>query len=76
MRSRQEKKARRRLTVKTFSGLAAVHGPSFESLDSEDFLSPLATGVSGFQAAAVHVGRNWIKAGTCTVARQPPEALE
>jgi hypothetical protein len=26
-------------------GLAAVHGPSFESLDSDDLLSPLATGV-------------------------------
>lgn len=39
----------RRLPVSckaTAAGLAAVHGPSFESLDSDDLLSPLATGVS------------------------------
>lgn len=45
-RTAGNKSHRRRLSIKTFSGLAAVQGPSFESLDSDDLLSPLATGVS------------------------------
>jgi hypothetical protein len=45
-RTAGKKAHRRRLSIKTFSGLAAVQGPSFESLDSDDLLSPLATGVS------------------------------
>lgn len=46
------------------AGLSAVHGPSFESLDSDDLISPLATGVrehavhSSFSVVSTHRDQN------------------